>query len=898
MSFAQMLRTRRSDIERRGSRNKGRIKEEEEVKWVVVNWKQADEFVSMSGPWIMEVPVHGRGAAPRRGLPPSLASDSLNTISDLQTVGLYQLITQTQMVEAGEGKWEVDEASELYADLLLNRVQTDKPQDAYGSWSNPNPRPRCPTGHKLQLQLPRTVGLGYFAASADPRRVTAASPVDIAASQQSIAASFLMTAASSVFIAAWSPLPEKFNFMPHRHHPPTLCLDTGYVPDAAAPVQRIVRTAGHLRHQRPAANPMQRGYILLCFWAFSKLILEVTINLRIFFASQQVAVLWRFMKGIHILADYGSFSCRIGADWLTRRRSALRRVAPRSPESFSFQTQNTISEELVRLWEPLYRVRWAVSDKNGVRTQSAAPSALLTTTSAEFVLSIGVVERGGSGLKHSIVVMASKWLLKKPVEWSQQQWDAANYHALRRVPPQTAAYRRVTAASIFWLVTTSTLDTQGSQLIPLPNDTGTAQRVNGGHQFSDRRVTAARSTREHFASMSTSTLRPRAPTRAGGTRAPAPERASHPPCARPGHRASASHLACRTEDMSPGRHRETLQHKHITAHGAGAQIEGTSTSLREDARVKGREERIKNQEKLKRKRNAPHPADAPHALLRSAEPGGLERSFKQARKQIWAWPFEEGIGKGTENAPSPPAHVLLPVAREARSPQSTGLAPSAACGDCMHAQPQPGTRGIRSLSGRRSWAGRCPKPDGRGDRTHGHQRRWTVNAQSGESGERGAEADAEREERRGGERRASGASAPGVRRWKGRKQNTHLPRARYGRRGFGCGGGGARGGRVHPSWYNASASRANGWVRGEPDERGAEDEDGKEGEGRADEGQRVQGVTGCGAEGGEGEKEKNRRSARQLARNARSILFKFFWSISAFLVPIPDLLSTALQPVS
>ncbi|KAJ7825783.1 hypothetical protein B0H13DRAFT_1918506 [Mycena leptocephala] len=50
---------------------------------------------------------------------------------------------------------------------------------------------------------------GYFAASADPRRVTAASPVDIAASQHSIAASFLMTAASSVFIAAWSPLPRK-----------------------------------------------------------------------------------------------------------------------------------------------------------------------------------------------------------------------------------------------------------------------------------------------------------------------------------------------------------------------------------------------------------------------------------------------------------------------------------------------------------------------------------------------------------------------------------------------------------------------------------------------------------------------------------------------------------------
>ncbi|KAJ7816028.1 hypothetical protein B0H13DRAFT_1923801 [Mycena leptocephala] len=113
--------TRRSDIERWGSRNEGRIKEEE-VKWVIVNWKQADEFVSMSGPWIMEVPVHGRGAAPRRGLPPSLASDSLNTISDLKTVGLYQLSTQTQMVEAGEGKRKVDEASALYADLLLNRV--------------------------------------------------------------------------------------------------------------------------------------------------------------------------------------------------------------------------------------------------------------------------------------------------------------------------------------------------------------------------------------------------------------------------------------------------------------------------------------------------------------------------------------------------------------------------------------------------------------------------------------------------------------------------------------------------------------------------------------------------------------------------------------------------------
>jgi hypothetical protein len=113
--------TRRSDIERRGSRNEGRIKEEE-VKSVIVNWKQADEFVSMSGPWIMEVLVHGRGAAPRRGLLPSLASDSLNTISDLKTVGLYQLTTQTQMVEAGEGKWKVDEASALYADLLLNRV--------------------------------------------------------------------------------------------------------------------------------------------------------------------------------------------------------------------------------------------------------------------------------------------------------------------------------------------------------------------------------------------------------------------------------------------------------------------------------------------------------------------------------------------------------------------------------------------------------------------------------------------------------------------------------------------------------------------------------------------------------------------------------------------------------
>ncbi|KAJ7880135.1 hypothetical protein B0H13DRAFT_2542404 [Mycena leptocephala] len=52
----------------------------------------------------------------------------------------------------------------------------------------------------------RKYGLGYFAASADPRRVTAASHGNIAASQHSIAASSLMTAASSIFITAWSPL--------------------------------------------------------------------------------------------------------------------------------------------------------------------------------------------------------------------------------------------------------------------------------------------------------------------------------------------------------------------------------------------------------------------------------------------------------------------------------------------------------------------------------------------------------------------------------------------------------------------------------------------------------------------------------------------------------------------
>jgi hypothetical protein len=40
----------RSDIERRDGRNEGKIKEEEEVKWVVVNWKQADEFVFMLSP--------------------------------------------------------------------------------------------------------------------------------------------------------------------------------------------------------------------------------------------------------------------------------------------------------------------------------------------------------------------------------------------------------------------------------------------------------------------------------------------------------------------------------------------------------------------------------------------------------------------------------------------------------------------------------------------------------------------------------------------------------------------------------------------------------------------------------------------------------------------------------
>jgi hypothetical protein len=50
------------------------------------------------------------------------------------------------------------------------------------------------------------MGLGYFAASADRRRVTAASPGTTAASQHPIAASSLVTAASSISIAAPLPL--------------------------------------------------------------------------------------------------------------------------------------------------------------------------------------------------------------------------------------------------------------------------------------------------------------------------------------------------------------------------------------------------------------------------------------------------------------------------------------------------------------------------------------------------------------------------------------------------------------------------------------------------------------------------------------------------------------------
>ncbi|KAJ7692773.1 hypothetical protein B0H17DRAFT_1200349 [Mycena rosella] len=51
----------------------------------------------------------------------------------------------------------------------------------------------------IQTSTPR-LGLGYFAASPDPRR--AASPVNTAASQHPIAASSLGTAASSISIAA------------------------------------------------------------------------------------------------------------------------------------------------------------------------------------------------------------------------------------------------------------------------------------------------------------------------------------------------------------------------------------------------------------------------------------------------------------------------------------------------------------------------------------------------------------------------------------------------------------------------------------------------------------------------------------------------------------------------
>ncbi|KAJ7816026.1 hypothetical protein B0H13DRAFT_2293214 [Mycena leptocephala] len=100
------------------------------------------------------------------------------------------------------------------------------------------------------------------------------------------------------------------------------------------------------------------------------------------------------------------------------------------------------------------------------------------------------------------------------------------------------------------------------------------------------------------------------------------------------------------------------------------------------------------------------------------------------------------------------------------------------------------------------------------------------NVQGGESGRaRSRRRRGRRQERTGeeGKRR----TRAGVRRSKGRKAE-RAPTAGTDMGGAGSStasvsGGGARGGRVGPSWYNASASRANGWVRGiggEPDERG------------------------------------------------------------------------------
>jgi hypothetical protein len=50
------------------------------------------------------------------------------------------------------------------------------------------------------------------------------------------------------------------------------------------------------------------------------------------------------MDLIHILADYGGSNGNIGADWLTRRCRALRRVAPRCPESLTLQTKSMVEQ--------------------------------------------------------------------------------------------------------------------------------------------------------------------------------------------------------------------------------------------------------------------------------------------------------------------------------------------------------------------------------------------------------------------------------------------------------------------------------------------------------------------------------------------------------------------------
>ncbi|KAJ7799522.1 hypothetical protein B0H13DRAFT_1933113 [Mycena leptocephala] len=317
--------------------------------------------------------------------------------------------------------------------------------------------------------------------------------------------------------------------------------------------------------------------------------------------------------------------------------------------------------------------------------------------------------------------------------------------------------------------------------------------------------------------------------------------------------------------------------------GAGAQIERTSTSLREDASVKGGEERIKNQEKPKRKRTAPHPADAPHALLRGTGPDGLEgasnkHASRSGRASLGVGPGpgkmrarvrrdgervrrEMGFRKEREWARKPKTHLhhlrsycspsraTPKVALRDRRAQSAGLAPSAVCSDYMHAQPQPGTRRIRPLAQRASVVG-WEMPEARWarwqdawasavlDRGTRRAERAERAERAGRAGERGADADADKRRGEEGKRR----TRAGVRRSKGRKaERTSTAGTDMGGAGSGMAGvrgGGGGGGRAGPSCYNASASRANGWVRGNGDGRwggykGREGVESKESRGRA-----------------------------------------------------------------